>query len=87
MQDGAPCHSTKSVVTWLNDCMVNYFKDWPGNSPDINPIENLWSFIRRGLHDLDTSPVPKLTTVIQQLWVSIPQSHMENLADSVPRRL
>ncbi len=40
MQDGAPCHTAKTVVTWLDDCMVNYFKDWPGNSPDINPIEN-----------------------------------------------
>ena len=87
MQDGAPCHTAKAVVTWLDDCMVNYFKDWPGNSPDINPVENLWSIIKRGLRDLDTSSVPKLTTAIQQLWATIPQSHMENLADSVPRRL
>lgn len=38
MQDGAPCHTAKSVKLWLDDCEVNYFKDWPGNSPDINPI-------------------------------------------------
>lgn len=40
-QDGAPCHTAKSICKWLQDCEVPYIKDWPGNSPDISPIENL----------------------------------------------
>ena len=87
MQDGAPCHTAKTVTTWLKDCEVNYFSDWPGNSPDINPIENLWSIIKRRLRDLDTSSVPKLVAAIEQLWATLPPSHLQNLADSVPRRL
>ncbi len=36
-QDLAPAHTAKS---WLNDHGVGVL-DWPANSPDLNPIENL----------------------------------------------
>ncbi len=36
-QDLAPAHTAKSTKSWLNDHGV----DWPANSPDLNPIENL----------------------------------------------
>ena len=39
MQDSAPCHKAKTVVCWLNS-HYNVLR-WPGNSPDLNPIENL----------------------------------------------
>ncbi len=37
-QDLAPAHTAKSTKSWLNDFGV---LDWPVNSPDMNPIENL----------------------------------------------
>ena len=42
MRDGAPCHKSKIV----KQCFTkNYIKilDWPGNSPGLSPIENLWT--------------------------------------------
>lgn len=49
MKDGGPCHTAKDVTQWLHDCQVNFFDDWPGNSPDINPIKSLWALIKQEL--------------------------------------
>ncbi len=39
-QDLAPAHTTKGTKIWLNDHGVTVL-DWPANSSDLNPIENL----------------------------------------------
>ena len=41
-QDLAPCHTAKKVKKFLKENHMKVF-DQPGNSPDLNPIENLWT--------------------------------------------
>ena len=40
MHDLAPCHNYKSTRIFL-DCKGIRLLDWPGNSPDMNVIENI----------------------------------------------
>jgi transposase len=46
MQDNSPCHKTKKEAAFLQSNHIKILH-WPPQSPYINPIENLWSMIKR----------------------------------------
>ena len=86
-QDSAPPHKAKIVASWLDDCQVVFIKDWPGNSPDLSPIENLWYLIKRDLQGKDVSFVPKLQAAIEASWNNFDPAKLRSLALSLPQRL
>jgi transposase len=91
LQDGAPCHTSKVVMNRLKEMKAEFsVLDWPGNSPDLNPIENCWSYMKLKLKAarFDTTSLPKLIHAIKKMWVEdMPSSYFLNLAHSMPRRL
>jgi transposase len=46
MQDNAPCHKALIVTQFFDENNIKTL-DWSAQSPDINPIENLWAFIKK----------------------------------------
>ena len=87
LQDGAPCHTSKRLKTYLATKPFQII-DWPGNSPDLNPIENLWNFMKVKLKTKDISSGPKLIREIKILWTTgIPQGYCLKLSNSMPRRI
>ena len=46
-QDGARAHTSKATIAWLDANIKHYIplEDWPPNSPDLSPIENVWSIM------------------------------------------
>ena len=82
--DGAPAHKSKLVLDWLDFVGVDYVKDWPGNSPDLNPIKNLWAMMKARLLGRNTSSIPKLIAKLQDIWANLPYNLLQNLAVSIP---
>jgi transposase len=66
LQDGTPCHTSKKVKNYLEDKEIEVM-DWPGNSPDLNPIENLWNQMKIKLKKKAITSVAVLKEEIKKL--------------------
>ena len=44
MQDNVPCHKAKIVLSFLEEEEIAVI-DWLRQSPDMNPLENVWKII------------------------------------------
>ena len=85
-QDGAPCHTAHLCKKWFDAKNVAVL-DWPGNSPDLNPIENLWSRLKRAVAQRRPSKKQQLIEAILASWFHIiTASDLQNLVESMPRR-
>ncbi len=84
-QDLTPAHPAKSTKSWLNDQQVGVL-DWPANSPDLNPIENIWDIIKRKMRNKRPKNADKLKKV-KETWASIPPQQCHKLITSMPRRI
>lgn len=69
MQDNAPPHTAKAVKRFLARNRVELI-EWPPYSPDLNPIENLWNWMKKKLET--EFPVcesaEEIETRIFQIW-------------------
>ncbi len=85
-QDLAPAHTAKGTKSWFNDHGVTVL-DWPANSPDLNPIENLWGIVKRKMRDTRPNNADELKATVKETCASKPPQQCHKLITSMPRRI
>jgi transposase len=63
--------------------------DWPACSPDLNPIEHVWDKLERQIRCRPVVPdnLNDLRIALLEEWERIPQDYVQNLFESMPRRI
>ena len=87
MEDKAPAHRAASTKVWHQQRGIELLPDWPGNSPDLNPIENLWSQMKEQLSEERPTSAEGIRKVVRKVWNRITPNYLLCLYESMPRRM
>ena len=62
---------------------------WPSQSPDLNPIEQIWNKLKNALRDRVDKPtsLDQLFAFVQEEWHKLPKDFLCKLVNSLPRRV
>ena len=86
--DNNPKHTAKSVREWLSEQQFGVM-EWPVQSPDLNPIENMWALLKRRLYRSYEAP-PKgmceLWDRIKETWYNITKEECQKVIETMPDR-
>ena len=85
-QDNDPKHTSNATRQYMRHLGLDP-EEWPSQSPDLNPIENLWSYLDWTLRDRQVTNKGELWTALQEGWQALPVDLLTRLVDSMPRRL
>lgn len=85
-QDNAPCHKSRTVTSWFRENDIRVL-EWPAQSPDLSPIEHLWSILKVKVSKFKCNSKDTLKTKVKEVWNSITQEECFRLVASMPRRV
>jgi hypothetical protein len=89
VQDNAPGHKAKNTMEHLGRLGITTFK-WPALSPDLNPIEHCWNWMKDYLQtkygDQKFSSVQLRGKVLEAWDAAVTEEKLETLIGSMQQR-
>lgn len=91
-QDGDPCHKVAGgvVAEWNRGSRgghVDIMADWPPNSPDLSPIENVWGIVDTRAALAGCQDFTKYCAEVRDQFKNVSQETLANLFNSMPKRM
>lgn len=87
-EDGATCHTGQYTRWWKETHQIRGFEYWPAQSPDLNPIGNIWHSLgvlidkRRS----SISNIKNLKIALIEEWARMDTEFAKHLVASMGRR-
>lgn len=84
-EDNDPKHRSRLCTAWKHENDIEVL-NWPSQSPDANPIENVWALMKWKLRGKRIYTVKQLCQHIRLVWRSLSPEYAEKLVESMSRR-
>jgi hypothetical protein len=86
-QDNDPKHTAGVVQNYIRQSGIPLLDNWPAQSPDLNPIGNLWAILDLKLQSRKPNTEAELFKQPQRTWQELDVGLLTGSADSMPSRI